>query len=54
MIKYLWLKLCIFVLTPIVWIKQKYDEYKEWRLRTYVQSQIMMEQFDKMSSQANA
>ena len=46
-IKYFWLKLNILVLTPIVWVQSKYDEYKEWRLRTYVQYQIMMSQMNK-------
>lgn len=46
-IKYFWVKLNILVLTPIVWVQNKYDEYKEWRLRTYVQYQIMMSQMNK-------
>lgn len=46
-IKYFWLKLNILVLTPIVWVQSKYDEYKEWCLRTYVQYQIMMSQMNK-------
>lgn len=46
-LQYTWVKLNILVLTPIVWIQNKYDEYKEWRLRTYVQYQIMMDQISK-------
>ena len=46
-IKYFWLKLNILILTPIVWIQNKYDKYKEWRLRTYIQYQIMMSQMNK-------
>jgi len=46
-LQYVWVKLNILVLTPIVWIQNKYDEYKEWRLRTYVQYQIMMDQISK-------
>lgn len=36
-IKYFWVKLNILILTPIVWIENKLNAYKEWRLRTYVQ-----------------
>jgi len=36
-IKYFWIKLNILILKPLVWLENKYDEYKEWRLRTYVQ-----------------
>ena len=46
-IKYFWFKLNILVLTPLVWIQSKYDEYKEWRLRTYVQYQIVMSEMSK-------
>jgi hypothetical protein len=46
-LQYAWVMLNIFVLTPIVWVQNKYDEYKEWRLRTYVQYQIMMAQMNK-------
>ena len=46
-LQYAWVKLNILVLTPIVWIQNKYDKYKEWRLRTYVQYQIVMDQISK-------
>ena len=42
-IKYFWVKLNIFVLTPLVWIETKYKEYKEWRLRNYVQYICMID-----------
>ena len=45
--QYAWVKLNIWVLTPIVWVQSKYDEYKEWRLRTYVQYQIAMSEMSK-------
>lgn len=41
-IKYFWVKLNIFVLTPLVWIEKKYNDYKEWRLKTYVEYMCMM------------
>lgn len=48
-IQYVWVKLNIWVLTPLVWMQSKYDEYKEQRLRTYVQYQITMDKFSKIS-----
>lgn len=47
-IKYFWIKLNIFVLTPFVWIQNKYNAYKEWRLRTYVQYMCMMDSINSM------
>ena len=44
-IKYLWIKLNIFVLKPIVWVQKKYEEYKEARLNAYVNYQIMMDNY---------
>ena len=41
-IKYFWIKLQIFVLTPLVWIDNKWNAYKEWRLKTYVEYMCMM------------
>ena len=41
-IKYFWIKLNIWVLTPLVWLQCKYEEYKEAKLRAYVQYQIAM------------
>ena len=35
-IKYFWIKVNIMILTPLVWIENKYNEYKEWRLKTYI------------------
>lgn len=42
-IKYFWIKLNICVLTALIWIQDKWDAYKEWRLKSYVNYQIMME-----------
>jgi len=41
-IKYFWVKLNIMVLRPLVWIEKKYNDYKEWRLKTYVEYMCMM------------
>ena len=49
-LQYAWYMLNIMILTPIVWIQSKYDEYKEWRLRTYVQYQITMEDMRKQKA----
>ena len=46
-LEYAWVKLNIFVLTPLVWIEQKWDQYTEWRLRKFVNYQIMMEEMSK-------
>jgi len=46
-IKYFWVKLNILILTPIVWLQNKYNEYKEWRLKTYIQYQITMDEISK-------
>lgn len=43
-LKYTWYRLNILVLTPLVWLQSKYDAYKEWRLRMYINYQIMIEQ----------
>lgn len=32
-IKYFWVKLNIWVLTPLVWIENKYKIYKEFKLK---------------------
>ena len=31
-IKYFWIKLNIFILTPLVWIEKKYNDYKDAKL----------------------
>ena len=41
-IKYFWVKLNIMVLTPLVWIENKWNAYKEWRLKTYVEYMCLM------------
>ena len=46
-IKYFWIKLNIMILTPLVWLQCKYDAYKEWRLKMYVQYQIMCDTMNK-------
>lgn len=43
-LKYAWYSLNILVLTPLVWLQSKYEAYKEWRLRMYVNYQAMIEQ----------
>lgn len=35
-IKYFWVKLNIWVLTPLVWIENKYKAYKEFKLKLLV------------------
>ena len=36
-LKYIWVKLNILlVLTPIVWIQNKYNKYKEMKLLAYI------------------
>jgi len=42
-IKYFWVKLNIWVLTPLVWIENKYKEYQHARLEAYVKYQITMD-----------
>ncbi len=32
-IKYFWVKLNIFILTPLVWIEKKMDEYNEFMFK---------------------
>ena len=44
-LQYAWIKLNIWVLTPIVWIEAKWNEYKEARLTAYVRFQIAMDEF---------
>ena len=46
-IKYFWVKLNIWVLTPLVWLQDKWDDYSDWRLRTYVNYQIMCDNMTK-------
>lgn len=41
--RYAWVKLNIWVLTPLVWLQSKYNAYQEWRLRMYVNSRIVNE-----------
>jgi len=36
-IKYFWVKFNIMVLTPLVWIQNKYNAYKEWKLNAYME-----------------
>ena len=42
-IEYFWVKLNILVLTPLVWIENKYKEYQRVRLEAYVKYQIAMD-----------
>lgn len=46
-IKYFWTKLNIWVLTPLIWVENKYNKYKEQKLLTYVQYQIALENMKK-------
>lgn len=46
-LKYIWVKLNIFILTPLVWIENKYNEYKEARLRSYIEYQIAIKTISK-------
>ena len=41
-IKYFWVKLNIWVLTPLVKLEHLYNIYKQERLQAYVQYQIAM------------
>ena len=45
--KYFWIKLQIWVLTPLVWLEKQWNEYKEARFEAYVKYQIMREQYNK-------
>ena len=49
-LQYAWVKLNILVLTPLVWIEKKYNEYKEWRLRNYVEYMCMIDNMSKIKS----
>ena len=40
-LQYTWVKLNILILTPIVWVQTKWDEYKEWYKESYIQYQIL-------------
>lgn len=42
-LKYYWLTLKIALLTPLVYIENKYTQYKEWRLKMFVNNQIIAE-----------
>ena len=44
-IKYMWIKLNILVLKPLIWIQNKYKVYKEARLQAYINYQIMMDNY---------
>jgi len=37
-IKYFWIKLNILILTPLVWIEKKYNDYKDAKLKVYVEN----------------
>ena len=41
-IKYFWVKFNIMVLTPLVWIQNKYNAYKEWKLNVYMEYMAML------------
>lgn len=34
-IKYFWVKMNIFVLTPLVWIESKIEDYRQFKLEMY-------------------
>ena len=45
--EYVWVKLNILVLTPIVWVENKWNEYKEARIAAFVRYQIAMDEINK-------
>ena len=36
-IKYFWIKLNILILTPLVWIEKKYNDYKNAKLKAHIE-----------------
>ena len=46
-LKYAWIKLNIWVLTPLDWIENKWNKYKEARLTAYIRYQITINELNK-------
>jgi len=46
-LEYAWVKINIWMLTPIVWFENKWNDYKKARLEAYVKYQIAMNQIKK-------
>ena len=46
-LQYAWVKLNIWILTPIVWVQNKYNEYQQIRLETYVKYVCEMDNLNK-------
>ena len=46
-LEYAWIKLNIWVLTPLVWIENKWNKYKEARLTAYIRYQITINELNK-------
>ena len=46
-LEYAWIKLNIWVLTPLVWIENKWNKYKEARLFAYIRYQIAIDELNK-------
>lgn len=46
-LQYAWVKLNIFVLTSLVWVENKWNEYKEARRTAFVRYQIAMDELNK-------
>ena len=52
-LEYAWIKLNIWVLTPLVWIENKWNKYKETRLAAYVRYQIVIDELNKKRNNLN-
>ena len=46
-LEYAWIKLNIWALTPLVWIENKWNKYKEARLAAYIRYQIAIDELNK-------
>ena len=46
-LEYVWIKLNIWALIPLVWIENKWNKYKEVRLAAYIRYQIAIDELNK-------
>ena len=46
-LEYAWIKLNTWVLTPLVWIGNEGNKYKEARLAAYIRYQIALDELNK-------